>query len=171
LFRKKEREGKLPGPTGGITNPPLGVDNHNYFVLENHVKETDDKTKLRANNDQDHYALAQDPTYYETTNANPEDDYDTNGQGETGRSKPKQIGNVYNTFNDFNHHEDYDHIGDHKKTARVAAENEYSTTEAAMTQPIDDDTYNQMNQGPKTVARPDNVYGMPNASYDKCYDN
>jgi len=163
---KNEGEDKLPCPAKDNINASVDAVNHNYFVLEKHVKETDYSDKLQASNDHDHYTLAQDPTFYEVTNGETEDDYDTTDQGQAGRGKSSQSGNVYNTFNDFKHHDDYDHLGDHKKHPRFTA-NEYSTTEAAMTQPIDDDTYNHLNQGPHTAARPDNVYGMPRASNDK----
>ena len=160
LFRKNEGEGKLPCQSKGHINASLEADNHDYFVLEKHVKETDDNNKLQANDDQEHYALPQDPTYYEATNKDLDDDYDTAEHGQPGRHKPSPSGNVYNTFNDFQHQEDYDHIGDHSKRVR-ATENEYNTTQTALVPAVDDDTYNHMNPGPKTAARPDNVYGMP----------
>lgn len=163
MFRNNKGEDKIPCPTGENPSSPSGIDNHNYFVLGKRVQETDDATQLQANNDLEHYALAQDPTYYETTNADTEYDYDTTEQSQAGGGKPKQPVNVYNTFNDFQHHEDYDHLGDHKKPARVV-ENEYNTAEAAMTRPVDDDTYNHLNSGKQTAARPDNVYGMPHTS-------
>jgi len=159
LFRKNGGDDKLPCPPSS----PSGIDNHNYFVLEKHVNKTDDDTQLQVNNVQDHYALAQDQTYYETTTADLDDDYDTTEQSQAGRGKSRQPVNVYNTFNDFKHQEDYDHIGDHKKHGHVT-ENEYSTTEVAMTQPNDDDTYNHLNQGQQMDTRTDNVYGMPHAS-------
>jgi len=144
---------------------PLTALNHNDVVLETHTKEV--VKKVVVSNDQN-YAVAEDRTYYEATNADPEDDYDTTktGQSKTGNfSKPV---NVYNTFNEFQQQDEYDHLGDQKKPPRVT-ENEYNTTQGATAQAIDDDTYSHLNEGPKTTAHPDNVYGMPRADDD--YDH
>ena len=109
-----------------------------------------------------HYAFAQDPTYSEATDGVTDDYYDTTGQGRPGRAKPV---NVYNTFKDFQQHDDYDHLGDKKKPSQIM-ENEYNTTQAAMSSTTEDDTYNHLNQGPQTTPRPDNVYGMPRTDDD-----
>jgi len=143
---------------------PLTALNHNDVVLETHTKEVVKKDKVLVSNDQN-YALAEDPTYSEATNAYPEDDYDTTktGQSKTGNSS-KPV-NVYNTFNEFQQQDDYDHLGDQKKRPRVT-ENVYNTAQGAMAPSVDDDTYNHLNQGPKTTPRPDNVYGMPRTDND-----
>jgi len=161
-FRKNEGEDKLPKDN---IHSSLDAETHNYFVLEKHVREIDDTDKLQASNVHDHYALAQD---YEVTNGQPEDDYDTTDEGQIGIGKPTQPGNVYNTFKDFQQQDDYDHISDQKNHPRVT-ENEYSTTQGAMVPAVDDDTYNHLNERPKTTARPDNVYGMPRVDND--YDS
>jgi len=163
LLRKNEGEDKLPCPAKDASQQ---ADNHNYFVLEKHVKEVDKNDKLQESNG--HYALAQDPTYYEVTNGEPEDDYDTTDQCQLGRGKPTQPGNVYNTVKDFQQQDDYDHISDQKQPLRVP-ENEYNTTQDVMTSDINDDTYNHLNERPKTTPRPDNVYGMPRVDND--YDS
>ena len=138
--------------------------NHSYFVLEKHTKEVGDKDKDQANTDYP-YATPEDRTYYEATNADLEDDYDTTEQGQSTRGNRSKPINVYNTFNDFKQQDDYDHLGDQTKPLRVT-ENEYNTTQGAMAPADDDDTYNHLNQGPKTTPRPDNVYGIPRTDDD-----
>jgi len=166
LFRKNEGKDKLPCPTGKNTNSSPEADNHNYFVLEKHVKEIDDNGKPQQSNGHEHYALAQYPTYYEVA-IGESDDYDTTDQVQIGGGKPSPPSNVYNTFKDFQQQDDYDHIGDHKKPPRIP-ENEYNTTQGAMALVTDDDTYNHLNEGTKTTPRPDNVYGT--ARGDNDYD-
>ena len=142
--------------------------NHTYLVLERHTKESDCNVKRQLENEQGLYALPTDSTY-EDTNAEQEDDYYTTAQRKSPAVKPGKPGNVYNTFNDFQQPDDYDHLGDHKKKPRRGTDNDYSTTQAAMSPATKDDTYNHLNEGSKTVARPDNVYGMPRVdnNYDK----
>jgi len=141
--------------------------NHNYFVLEKHIKETDDNIERPIGHEQEHYALPNDPQYSEATHAEQEDDYDTTDQSKSRAVKPGNPGNVYNTFNDFQQQDDYDHLDNRKKPIRVI-ENEYNTTQVAMVPAIGDGTYNHLNQRPKTSPRPDNIYGMP--CVDKDYD-
>ena len=125
----------------------------NYFILETHTKEVGGTDKDLVNNDQN-YALPQEPTYYEATNAGLEDDYDTTEQGQFKKGNACKPVNIYNTFNNFQQQDDYDHLGDQKKRPRVT-ENEYNTTQEATAQAIDDDTYNHLNEGPKTTAHPE----------------
>jgi len=160
--KKVKEEDNRPCSTGENINASLETAKHNYFVLENHTKANEDDDQHLANNDQAHYAFAQDPTYNEATDGVTDDYYDTTGQGRPGRAKPV---NVYNTFKDFQQHDDYDHIGDKKNTSQIM-ENDYNTTQAAMSSTTEDDTYNHLNQGPLTSVLPDNVYGMPRAGDD-----
>ena len=161
---KKERSNTLSNQAVDGSEIPLTALNHNDVVLEKQTKEVVNKDKRLVGNDQN-YAVAEDPTYYEANNAYPVDDYDTTktGQSKTGNSsKPVDI---YNTFNEFQQQDDYDHLGDHKKPPRFT-ENEYNTTHGAFAQAIDDDTYNHLKKGPKTTAYTDNVYGMPRVEDD-----
>ena len=139
--------------------------NHNYFVLEKHIKEIDDNLQRQGENEQEHYASPNDSTYV-ATYVEQENSYDTTDQSKSPAVKPGKPGNVYNTFNDFQQHDDYDHLSEHKKKQPMATDNDYSTTQAAMAPATDDDTYNHLNQGLKTTPRPDNVYGMPMVDND-----
>ena len=164
VFWKKKQTSQLSDqPIDGaqFTNTSL---NHNYFILEQHTKENDDNAKHQLENDQEHYALPKDSTY-EATYTEKEDDYDTTDQGKHSAVKVCKPRNVYNTFNDFKEHDEYDHIGDKTKPPRVT-ENEYNTTQAAMSTAIDDDTYNHLSDGQKPATCPDNVYGMPRVDND-----
>jgi len=133
--------------------------------LEKHTKESDCNVKRQLENEQSLNALPNDSTYEETY-AEQEDDYYTKVQRKSPAVKPGKPGNVYNTFHDFQQHDDYDHLGDLKKKQPMATDNDYSTTQAVMSPATDDDTYNHLNEGQKTAAHPDNVYGMPRSDND-----
>ena len=142
--------------------------NHTYFVLEKHTKKESDNNEIRQfGNEQGLYGLSNNSSY-EDTNVIQDDDYDTTVQRKCPALHPGKPGNVYNTFNDFQQQDDYDHLADHKKKQPKATDNEYSTTQAVMSPATDDDTYNHLHQGPKTTAGPDNLYGMPRV--DDHYD-
>jgi len=141
--------------------------NHNYVVLEKHKNTTehDNDEQKQIEDDQDHYHLPNDSPCDNAAYVKQDDDYDTTDQSKRHADKPGKPGNVYNTFNDFQQHDDYNHLGDHKKLPRVR-ENEYNTTKGAMAPAIDGDTYNYLNEGPKTTLRPDNVLGMSRVDDD-----
>jgi len=162
--KKKQTDPYSDPPIDGsqLTDTAL---NHTYFVLEKHTKESDINVKHQLDNKQENYAL---PKYsaYEAIYAEKEDDYHTTVQSKSPAVTPGKPGNVYNTFNDFQQPDDYDYLGDHKKKVPRVTDNDYSTTQAVMSPATDDDTYNHLNEEPKTSARPDNVYGMTRVNND-----
>ena len=159
-FRDKKQTNQLPDDAQLTT--PL---NHNYFVLEQHSKECGDNANRQVVDDQEHYALPKDPTYSEATNTEAEDEYDTTDQTKRRADYPDKPGNVYNTFNDFQQQDDYDHLSDQNNPPHVT-ENENNTTQGAMATAIHKDTSNHLNKAANTAARPDNVYGMPRVHND-----
>jgi len=139
--------------------------NHADFVLEKHTNESDCNVNRQLENEQGLNALPNDSTY-EDTYVNQDDDYYTKVQRKSPTVTSGKPGNVYNTFNDFQHPDEYDHLGDYKKKPCRITDNDYSTTQAAMSPATDDDTYNHLNAEPTKTARPDNVYGMPRSDND-----
>ena len=150
MFRKKKREDQSC-QNQDEANLSKELTNANYFVLEKHTKEVHHCGSQQFNNDQDDCALHLDPTEYKAISTHQDDDYSTTEQSQSGRVKPSQPSNNYNTINNFNKDDNYDHIGDRKKYCRNT-DNEYNATRAIMSPPIDVDTYNHLDEEPNTAA-------------------
>ena len=151
-----------PTTDASIPGPSMTGASHNYFVLEKHERDIANSPRVTEHNDSPYYSSTLIVDNYEDPDAVRETSFgtpDAKNELVTGHLKSPHSGNIYNTFKQFQQHqEDYDHLCNHNKRPPQVTDNVYSTTQNVMTIPAMDDTYHHLGQHPGATSHPDNVY-------------